>query len=202
MMIEYFEDSALEELYQKRKTNFKNFAKAKFDIGIDEEKETAEDEKILVDAIIEAVGKDIYTEKIREKLSEFQVSIFAENDLWNEVFYKLGYIDSQSIKQEVNKYQIKDISNIETFEELFDEEIIKRISSFIEEKSDKLLKIQDFKEKDSQFNKLLEEIENNISSDLKDKMDELVRKMYQLESYYFTLAYFIGAKNAQNIKAL
>lgn len=83
---------------------------------------------------------------------------------------------------------------MENLENFFDKDMVETISNFVELKMDMLKSIPDFKEKDSLFSAMMEELDESLPEDLKEKFDELIRLNYQLEDYYFTLAFVLGSK--------
>ena len=89
---------------------------------------------------------------------------------------------------------MNDISN------LFDEDTVAAISNFVEEKMPLLNKLPAFKEKDQSLAKVTEELENHLSEDLKSKFDDVMKLHYEIESYYFTLAYFLGKRHSEQTK--
>ena len=78
---------------------------------------------------------------------------------------------------------------------IFDQETVQNISNLIETKMDKLNNVPEFHDKDQLFAMKLDELENSLSGDLQEKLNDLMRLNYQLEDYYLTLSYFIGYKH-------
>ena len=76
---------------------------------------------------------------------------------------------------------------MEKFEELFDKEMVENISNLVEDKM-KILK------EDKKLSACMEELDNLLPEDLQEKFDEVMRLNYQVEDYYFTLAYLLGIK--------
>ena len=85
---------------------------------------------------------------------------------------------------------------------LFDENTVETISNLVEEKMPLLNIITTFKEKDHSLAIATEELENSLSEDLKNKLDNVMRLHYQIDSYYFTLAYFLGKQHAEQLQKL
>ena len=77
-------------------------------------------------------------------------------------------------------------------ERLFNEDTVENISNFVESKMYLLNKIPDFKEKDKKLANKTEDFENLLSADLKNKFNDVMKLHYQIDSYYFTLAYYLG----------
>ena len=82
--------------------------------------------------------------------------------------------------------------------DLFDEDTVENICNLIESKMPLLNKISDFKEKDKTLADCIENFENSLSDNLKYKLDEIIKLHYQVDSYYFTLAYFIGLQHGKH----
>ncbi len=80
---------------------------------------------------------------------------------------------------------------------LFDEDTVENISNLVEEKMPLLNGIASFKEKDQALATATEEFENALSKELKVKFDNVITLHYQIDSYYFTLAYFLGKKYSE-----
>ena len=85
---------------------------------------------------------------------------------------------------------------------LFDENTVETISNLVEEKMPLLNKITTFKEKDYTLAMTFEDLENSLSEDLNNKLDNVMRLHYQIDSYYFTLAYFLGKQHAEQLQKL
>ena len=83
---------------------------------------------------------------------------------------------------------------MEKFEELFDKEMVENISNLVEDKMKILKEVKDFREKDKKLSACMEELDNLLPEDLQEKFDEVMRLNYQVEDYYFTLAYLLGIK--------
>lgn len=84
-------------------------------------------------------------------------------------------------------------------EELFDKTEVGSISDFVESKSPILNEIDDFKEKDKMLSLNMELFEKELSADEKEKFDNIIKLMYQVEEYYISLAYSLGVKYGKNI---
>ena len=83
---------------------------------------------------------------------------------------------------------------------LFDEDTVEAISNLVEEKMPLLNKLPAFKEKDQSLAKVTEDLEDHLSEDLKSKFDDVMKLHYEIESYYFTLAYFLGKRHSEQTK--
>lgn len=91
---------------------------------------------------------------------------------------------------------------MEDFEDIFDKDIVSNISNFIESKIGKLEKVKDFSEKDKKLAMNIESLDEKMPEELKDTFDEMIKLTYQLEEYYFTLAYLLGTKYGKQIEKL
>ncbi len=89
---------------------------------------------------------------------------------------------------------------MEKLENFFDKDTVENISNLVESKMNILKDIPDFKEKDRKLASYMEEIDENLPEDMKEKFDEMVRLNYQLEDYYFTLAYLLGSKYGKSLE--
>lgn len=87
-------------------------------------------------------------------------------------------------------------------EELFDQDAISSINDFVENKSNLLNEIKDFKEKDKTLSLYMDELEKQLDKESKDKFDQIIKLMYQVEEYYIALAYSLGTKYGENIENL
>lgn len=85
---------------------------------------------------------------------------------------------------------------------LFDEGTVEAISNLVEEKMPLLNKISAFKEKDQTLAIATEELENTLSQEQKNKFDTVMKLHYHIDSYYFTLAYFLGKQHGEQIQKL
>ena len=86
--------------------------------------------------------------------------------------------------------------------ELFDKDMISNITQFVESKEDILKNVKDFKEKDKMLALSLEALEDELSKGNKEKLDKVMKLMYQIEEYYITLAYMLGTKYGKNIEQI
>ncbi len=88
------------------------------------------------------------------------------------------------------------------FKNLFDKETVGNISNLVENKMYILNNIADFKEKDKNFAVSMEKFESSLTDDLRFQFNEIMRLNFQIESYYFTLAYFIGNQHGRQTENL
>lgn len=85
---------------------------------------------------------------------------------------------------------------------LFDKETVENISKLVQDKMQILNNVTEFKEKDQSFASALENLEDRLSDELNDQFDDIMRLNYQIESYYFTLAYFLGLQHGNQVAKL
>lgn len=83
------------------------------------------------------------------------------------------------------------------FTNIFDADTVETISNLVENKMYVLNKIEDFQKNDEKFALALEELENSISEESRSILHEVMRLNYHIESYYFTLAYFLGKEHSE-----
>lgn len=91
---------------------------------------------------------------------------------------------------------------MERFEGTFDNETVEHISNLVESKMHILREIEEFKKIDKKLSIFMEELENALPENLKDKFDEIIKLTYQTEEYYFTLAYSLGIKYGSNLNKI
>ena len=96
----------------------------------------------------------------------------------------------------------KDVFIMKDFINIFDKDTVQSISSIVENKMYILNNIEDFHNKDLEYATELENLQNSLSIDLNNKLNNLIRISYQIEDYYFTLAYFLGKKHGEQSKDL
>ena len=86
--------------------------------------------------------------------------------------------------------------------ELFDTDTIAYVNQLIESKANLLINEKDFQDKDKMLSLSIEDFENELSKEQKDKFDEIIKLMYQVEEYYIALAYSLGAKYGTNLEKM
>lgn len=89
-----------------------------------------------------------------------------------------------------------------SFENIFDDDTVENISNLVESKMPLLNKIPAFKAKDQELGTTIEKLEDALSEELNEKLDDVIRLHYQIDSYYFTLAYFLGKQHGKQIEKL
>ena len=93
----------------------------------------------------------------------------------------------------------KGCQNMHNLNQLFDKETVKHISSLIEDKMPMLNQVSEFKEKDEKLANAMENFENSLPEDLSKKFNNMLKLNYQVDEYYFTLAYFLGRQHGEKI---
>lgn len=88
------------------------------------------------------------------------------------------------------------------FEDLFDKETVQHINNIVEDKMYVLKDVRDFNEKDKMLSLYMEELDNSLPEELKEKFDDVIRLTYQVEEYYFTLAYLLGSKYGDKLNKI
>ena len=78
--------------------------------------------------------------------------------------------------------------------EIFDGEIYKFISEYIESKVKNLRNNKDFNEKYLKLYEKIDEVEKELKGEQKEKFDEIIKFFYQTEEYYFAYSYLLGIK--------
>ena len=85
---------------------------------------------------------------------------------------------------------------------LFDKDTVENTSNLVESKMYLLNDLEDFRNKDKAFASALEKLESSLSKDSRNILDEMMRLNYQVQDYYFTLAYFLGKQHNEQTKKL
>ena len=88
------------------------------------------------------------------------------------------------------------------FKELFDKDSIEHINEIIESKMFILKNIPDFNEKEKSLYSYMDEFDQSLPEDLEKVFGNVMRLTYQLEDYYFVLAYLLGVKHGKQIEKL
>lgn len=86
--------------------------------------------------------------------------------------------------------------------DIFDEDTVESISNIVESKMNLLKGIKEFDDKEKKLAMYIEELDNELPESLKEKFDEVMRIIYRLEEYYFTLAYSLGTKYGNSLNKI
>ena len=87
---------------------------------------------------------------------------------------------------------------MDNLENLFDEDTVETISTLVEDKMHLLNCIPSFREKDHTLAIKTEKFEESLSNKQNDNFTSIMKLHYQIDSYYFTLAYFLGKKHSEH----
>lgn len=84
----------------------------------------------------------------------------------------------------------------------FDIEDYKIISNLIEQKVSILRQSKDFDKKYLRLTNLIEELEDDLVKEQKEKLDEIIKLFYETEEYYFVLSYSLGVRYGDFLRKL
>lgn len=193
-----FESSNLDVLFESKLIKFEKFIREKY--KIEEEERLTIDEKKLTDIIKKYVKNESQYQMVLKAINEFEVSAAMKRKFWNKQYYKYGFVDANNTKREIEDFKrtkifmnkSEDCRKIS--EKMDDEEYVENLSNFIESKFNSLNEIKNFKEKDKKLNEIRENFENSLTDEQSEIFDEIMRLTYQVEDYYFSLAYLLGHK--------
>ena len=87
---------------------------------------------------------------------------------------------------------------MDNLKNLFDEDTVENISNLVEDKMHLLNSIPAFREKDHTLAVETEKFEDSLSKDQNDNFNSIMKLHYQIDSYYFALAYFLGKKHSEH----
>ena len=91
---------------------------------------------------------------------------------------------------------------MENVEEIFDKKTVEDISTFVEKKMELLQDVKEFKQRDQKLLTLCDDFESSLSDELKEKYKDIMKLNFQIDRYYLTLSFFLGAKFSNKIKKL
>ena len=86
--------------------------------------------------------------------------------------------------------------------EIFNNDNYKYISNFVESKIPILRQNEDFNNKYLQQSNLIDNLNQTLSGEQKEKFNLLIKNFYETEEYYFALNYSLGVKYGENLKLL
>ena len=78
----------------------------------------------------------------------------------------------------------------------------KYVTNLVNERIEKLKKCEEFNKKYQKLYDLMDDIELLFDDKQKEKFNEIVKLFYDLEEYYFALAYSLGIKYGNDLKNL
>ena len=86
--------------------------------------------------------------------------------------------------------------------EFFENGDYKYVTNLVNERIEKLKKCEEFNKKYQKLYDLMDDIELLFDDKQKEKFNEIVKLFYDLEEYYFALAYSLGIKYGNDLKNL
>ena len=86
--------------------------------------------------------------------------------------------------------------------EIFKNNDYQYISNFIENKSKVLRRIEKFNTIYTKNINLIEELDKELKDEQKLKFNYIINSIYELEEYYYALAYSLGIKYGEDLKNL
>ena len=85
---------------------------------------------------------------------------------------------------------------------IFENKDYKYISDFIESKSYILGKNKEFSKYYMNLSKLIEELDQALEGEQKEKFNEIIKLLYKTEEYYFALSYSLGIKYGEDLRKI
>ena len=86
--------------------------------------------------------------------------------------------------------------------EIFKNNNYKHISNFVERKSNVLRQVKEFNSIYIKNINLIEELDKELKDEQNSKFNYIINSIYELEEYYFALAYSLGIKYGEDLKNL
>lgn len=86
--------------------------------------------------------------------------------------------------------------------EIFKNNNYKHISNFVESKSNVLRQVKEFNSIYIKNINLIEELDKELKDEQNSKFNYIINSIYELEEYYFALAYSLGIKYGEDLKNL
>lgn len=91
---------------------------------------------------------------------------------------------------------------MENNKEIFNTDNYKFISDFVESKLHVLKENKDFNEKYIRYSDVMDELDKNLPEKHKEQFNEMIKLTYEIEKYYFALAYSFGIKYGEDLKQI
>ena len=85
---------------------------------------------------------------------------------------------------------------------IFENKDYKYISDFIESKSYILGNNKEFSKYYMNLSMLIEELDNSLEGEQKEKFNEIIKLFYKTEEYYFAFSYSLGIKYGEDLKKI
>ena len=86
--------------------------------------------------------------------------------------------------------------------EIFQGDNFKKISELVDKNIGVLRQNQTFNQKYLRLTQAIEEVEQTLNAEQKQKLNEIITLFYATEEYYFALAYSLGVKYGQELEKL
>ena len=86
--------------------------------------------------------------------------------------------------------------------EIFANNDFKFISDFVEQKMSILKENKNFENESKRLSDAIEELEQTLSKQQKEKLDEIIKLFYKTEEYYFAFSYSLGVKYGEELKKI
>ena len=85
---------------------------------------------------------------------------------------------------------------------IFDNNNYKYISDFVESKIPILRQNENFNKKYIEQTNLIDKLNETLSGEQQEELNELIKSFYETEEYYFALSYSLGVKYGESLKLL
>ena len=86
--------------------------------------------------------------------------------------------------------------------DIFNNEDYKFISNFVEDKIHILKENENFQKDYLRLNDAIEELEQTLSPEQKNSLNEIIQLFYKTEEFYFAFSYSLGVKYGTDLKSL
>ena len=166
----FFKSKILDDLYESRGEEFEKYY-LKYLVQKEEIRKTELSEDELVKFIQKSIQDENTKKKLIKKLNKFEEDCLVEMHFWNKEYYKLGFVDGNTIRTEIrrlqhifscknNNYENDAFFNgfMDNFLDAFENERIKRLSKREEYKEFKN-KIAEIEEKYPNIRRFIEDEE-------------------------------------------
>ena len=84
--------------------------------------------------------------------------------------------------------------------EIFAKNDFRFISDFVEQKMSILKENKNFKKESMRLSDAIEELEQTLSEQQKEQLNEIIQLFYKTEEYYFAFSYYLGVKYGEELK--
>ena len=86
--------------------------------------------------------------------------------------------------------------------DIFSKDNLQMINKLIEEKIGTLRRNEDFERDYLRLTDAMDELEQSLSAEQKEKFNEIISLFYNTKQYYFALSYALGLKYGEDLKDL